>query len=210
MATKRKGIRKNRKIKFSEKNYIEKTYMNRTRAVIPVQLDSIDDLYMKHDYKKMELSDSVCAYIEEIAYMIPVHTDVILEIHCPRIDEEYQAKIKKNIKNNYGIEIDDVDYDLAFNYKKALIMALAGILVLIINILLENLTTAGIITRFLPYLVNVIWWVAIWDMIEIIFLDNRELKWKRLNYQQLYDSTITFVFDDEENNVEEKDTKKNK
>ena len=27
---------------------------------------------MKHDYLKMELSDSVCKYIEEIAYMIPI------------------------------------------------------------------------------------------------------------------------------------------
>ena len=41
MATKRKGIRKNRKIKFSEKNYIEKTYMRRGKAVIPVKLEKI-------------------------------------------------------------------------------------------------------------------------------------------------------------------------
>ena len=52
---KRKGARKNRKIKFSEKNYIEKNYFHRTRAVIPVKLDKIEDLYMKHDYKMMEL-----------------------------------------------------------------------------------------------------------------------------------------------------------
>ena len=59
MATKRKGIRKNRKIKFSEKNYIEKTYMRRGKAVIPVKLEKISDLYMEHDYKQVELADSV-------------------------------------------------------------------------------------------------------------------------------------------------------
>ena len=46
-----------------------------------------------------------------------------------------------------------------------------------------------------------VWWVAIWDMIEILALGNQEIKWKRLNNQQLYDSTIKFVFDDK---VEEK------
>ena len=98
MATKRKGIRKNRKIKFSEKNYIEKTYMRRGKAVIPVKLEKISDLYMEHDYKQVELADSVCNYIEEIAYMIPIHKDIILEIHCPKVDEEEQSKIKKSIK----------------------------------------------------------------------------------------------------------------
>ncbi len=194
--TKRKGARKNRKIKFSEKNYIEKNYFHRTRAVIPVQLDKIEDLYMKHDYKKMELSDSVCDYIEEIAYMVPVNTDIILEIHCPRIDEEYQNKIKKNIKNNYGIEIDDIDYDLSVNNRQSMIMFLVGVIILILNVLLESYLT-GFIGKIFPYFVSVIWWVAIWDMIEIQFMENREIKWKRLNYQQLYDSTITFVFDDE-------------
>ena len=43
---------------------------------------------------------------------------------------------------------------------------------------------------------SVVWWVAIWDMVEIIFLDNQEIKAKRLNNQQLYDSTIKFVFDE--------------
>ena len=199
MPKKRKGARKNRKIKFSEKNYIEQTYFNRTRAVIPIKLDKIEDLYMKHDYKMMELSDSVCDYIEEIAYMIPVNTDIILEIHCPRIDEEYQSKIKKNIKNNYGIEIDDADYDLSVNNKQSNMMIIIGLIVLIINVFLEDVLT-GFIGKLFPYFVSVIWWVAIWDMIEIQFMENRDIKWKRLNYLQLYDSTITFVFDDEEEN----------
>ena len=36
MPAKRKGNRKNRKIKFSELNYVEKNYMRRGKAVIPV------------------------------------------------------------------------------------------------------------------------------------------------------------------------------
>ena len=32
-------------------------------------------------------------YIEEIAYMIPINTDIVLEIHCPKVDEETQTKI---------------------------------------------------------------------------------------------------------------------
>jgi len=193
----RKNIknRKNRKIKFSELNYVEKNYMQRGKAVIPVHLEKISDLYMEHDYKQMQLSDSVCDYIEEIAYMIPINTDIIIEIHCPEIDEEMQNKIKKNIKNNYGMEIDDNEYDLSVNNKRALVFAVVGILLLIFNILTENLG------RIFADFISVVWWVAIWDMVEILILDNQELKGKRLNNQQLYDSTIRFVFENE--NIED-------
>ena len=188
MPAKRKGIRKNRKIKFSEANYVEKNYMRKGKAVIPVELKSIDDLYMKHDYKKMELADSVCDYIEEIAYMIPINTDIVLEIHCPEIDEETQAKVKKSIKNNYGIEIDDTEYDLSINRMKAGFFALIGIVLIVVNILLEKFS---IFSNFL----SVVWWVFIWDMVELLVMDNQEIKWKRLNYQQLYDASYEFVFD---------------
>ena len=191
MPAKRKGKRKNRKIKFSELNYVEKNYMQRGKAIIPVKLEKISDLYMKHDYKQMELSDSVCNYIEEIAYMVPINTDIVLEIHCPEIDEELQNKIKKNIKNNYGMEIDDNEYDLAINNRRAIIFAIVGILLLIVHILIEKFG------RLFADFLSVVWWVAIWDMIEILVLDNQEIKSDRLNNQQLYDSTIIFVFNED-------------
>ena len=174
--------------------------MQRGKAVIPVKLEKISDLYMKHDYKEMELSDSVCAYIEEIAYMVPINTDIILEIHCPEIDEEQQTKAKKCIKNNYGMEIDDNEYDLSINNRRALIFTIVGLILLIINILTEDL--GRVFSDFL----SVVWWVAIWDMVEILVLDNQDIKWKRLNNQQLYDSTIKFVFDEEFEKIQEKES----
>ena len=192
-------IRKNRKIRFSELNYVEKHYMEKGKAVIPVELEDISDLYMKHDYKQMEISDSVCSYIEEIAYMIPINTDIVLEIHCPEIDEDFQNKIKKNIKNNYGMEIDDNEYDLAANNKRAFVLAVVGILLLIFNILIEGLG------RIFSDFISVVWWVAIWDMVEILIIENQDIKSKRLNNQQLYDSTITFVFEDKKSLNKNKD-----
>lgn len=197
MAAKRSKRRKNRKIKFSEDAYIEKNYMKGGKAIIPIKLEKLSDLYMKHDYKQMELSDEMCNYIEEIAYMVPINTDIILEVHTPRLTEEEQIKVKKSIKNNYGIEIDDDDYDMSINNLKSGIFLIIGIILLIINLLTENLSNWHLST-FFSYLLSVAWWVCIWDMLEILFGDNTEIKWKRLNHQQLYDAQITFVFDDEE------------
>lgn len=183
-------IRKNRRIKYNEENYINKNYMVNGKAVIPVALDNIDDLFMKHDYKKFELSDDVCKYIEEIAYMIPISTDIIIELHCPEIDDITKQKMIKAIKNNYGMEIDDVDYDISKVNVRSFIYGFIGLLILVINLITEKYIGA-VLSNF----ICVVWWVAIWEMVELQTIEKSDLKWKRLNYQQLYDADITFIFD---------------
>ena len=101
------------------------------------------------------------------------------------------------------MEIDDNEYDLSINNRRALIFTIVGVILLIINILIEDL--GRVFSDFL----SVVWWVAIWDMVEILVLDNQEIKWKRLNNQQLYDSTIKFVFEDTYDEEEETSSIKN-
>ncbi|MBQ9853482.1 MAG: hypothetical protein IJO57_00415 [Bacilli bacterium] len=194
----KKFKRKNRRIKYNEENYINKNYMRYGRAIIPVQLNSIDELFMKHDYKQFELSDDVCKYIEEIAYMIPMSTDITIEIHCPEVNDIQKEKMIKAIKNNYGMEIDDMDYEINKVNSKSFIYGNVGLIILIINLLTEKY-----IGPVLSNFICVIWWVAIWEMAELQTMDKQDLKWKRLNYQQLYDANITFVFE----NIEQNDTK---
>ena len=182
--------RKNRRIKYNEENYINVNYVVDGKAVIPVELDSTNDLFMKHDYKKFELSDDVCKYIEEIAYMIPMDMDIVIELHCPKVDEDTKTKMVKAIRNNYGMDIDDADYDIARVNRRSLIYGLIGIIILIINLITEKYIGA-VLSNF----ICVVWWVAIWEMVELQTIEKHDLKWKRLNYQQLYDAEITFVFD---------------
>ena len=192
MENKRSIRRKNRKIKFSEDQYVEKQYMVNGKAIIPVQLKKLSDLYMEHDYKQVELSDSVCAYIEEIAYMIPINTDIVIEIHCPKVENKIQDKLIRSIRNNYGIEIDDVDYEIMLQNRRSITLAIIGICMLAVNLITDKYI-GSILSNF----ICVVWWVAIWDMIEIQAMDKSECKAKRLNYQQLYDAQITFVFEED-------------
>jgi hypothetical protein len=125
--------------------------------------------------------------------MIPIDTEIELEIHCPRVDVYTQQKMAKAIKNNYGIEIDDVDYELREDHKKSLILLAIGLVLLVINILTEDVL-GQVFSNFL----SVVWWVLIWDVSEMYFFDRTEYQSKRLNYQQLYDAKTFFVFNDEE------------
>ena len=186
--------RRNKKIKFDEDLYIEKYYYQNDKVVIPLKLDNISDLYMKHDYKQMELSYSVSDYIEEIAYMVPVNVDIAIEIHCPKTTAKQKEKIKQTIKNNYGMEIDETEYDISVSNRKSIILLVVGIIFLIGYIILDRYYSSTILEELLC----IFWWVAIWNVIEIQTLDKVELKDKRLNFQQLYEANITFVTEDEE------------
>ena len=186
----KKIARRNRRIKYNEENYINKNYMVNDKAVIPVDLEEVDDLFMRHDYKKYEMSDDVCKYIEEIAYMIPLDVDIIIELHCPEVDNDRKEKMIKAIRNNYGMEIDDIDYDISRVNTKSIIFCLVGLIILIINLITEQY-----IGPVLSNFICVVWWVAIWETIELQTIEKTDLKWKRLNHQQLYDAEITFRFD---------------
>ena len=185
--------RKNRKIKYDEENYINLNYMVNGKAVIPVELEAVDDLFMKHDYKQFELSDDVCKYIEEIAYMIPMSTDIVIELHCPKVDDVFKQKMIRAIRNNYGMEIDDIDYDLNKVNARSWFYGIVGIAILVFNLLTEK-----IIGEVLSNFICDVWWVAIWEMVELQTIEKPDLRWKRLNHQQLYDAEITFVFDKDE------------
>ncbi len=186
--------RRNKKIKFDEDLYIEKYYYHNDKVVIPLKLDNISDLYMKHDYKQMELSYSVSDYIEEIAYMVPVNVDIVIEIHCPKTTAKQKEKIKQTIKNNYGMEIDETEYDISVSNRKSIILLLVGVILLIGYILLDRYYSSTILEELLC----IFWWVAIWNVIELQTLEKVELKDKRLNFQQLYEANITFVTESEE------------
>ena len=124
---KNRKVRKNRKIRYNEEQFLKKHYIEHGKAVIPVLLEDIDDLYMKHDYKKLEMSSSVFEYIEEVADMVPMDTDIVLEIHCPKISEEQQDKIAKTMKYNFAMEMDDADFEVGRINRKSMISPIISI-----------------------------------------------------------------------------------
>ena len=94
------------------------------------------------------------------------------------------------IRNNYGMDIDDADYDISKVNKRSVIYGLIGLLILVINLITEKYIGA-VLSNFICF----VWWVALWEMVELQTIEKADLRWKRLNYQQLYDAEIKFVFD---------------
>lgn len=180
----------NKKIKFREKDYVEKNYIREDgKAVIPIYIKDMESLYMKHDFKKLVMSDDIFNYIEEIASIIPFKYDIVLEFHCKELSIEEQARVKKIIKNNYGMEIDDIDYETRINKYISIVLFLLGLLFLVLAYVVE-----GGILEIIKEILLIVGWVVLWDLIENIIFTNNKRKIERLNKMQLYDSHVEFVF----------------
>ena len=165
------------------------------KAVIPIKINKLDDLYMKHDYLKLDLSDAVSDYIEEIAYLIPQRTDIVLEIHYnEEISNNQQSRIRKVFKANYGSDIDDIDYDLRNHKYKSIILFLFGAFFIFLSFIANNFGHS--LTGFIAEFFMISGWVFIWDIVETLSTRRSELISKRINKLQLYDADITFIFDD--------------
>jgi len=185
----------NHRIRYSEKDFVEKNYMRDGKAVIPIKINKLDDLYMKHDYLKLDLSDQVFDYIEEVAYIIPRNVDIVLEVHYhDEISENQQKRIKKVFKSNYGSDIDDIDYDLRMNNYKSIVLFMFGAFFIFMSFIFNNLTFA--LAEFIAEFFMISGWVFIWDIVETVSIKRSELISKRINKLQLYDADITFIFDD--------------
>lgn len=181
----------NRKIKFREKDYVENNYIREDgKAVIPIELKHLDDLYMAHDYEKLVLSDEISNYIKEVASIIPFKYDIVLEFHCHEIDLDRQERIKRIIKNNYGMEIDDLDYENRLETYTSLALSIIGIIFLLICFALPESTWS-----IIKEMTSIVGWVILWDILENIIFTISRRRLERLNILQIYDSQIEFVFD---------------
>jgi len=184
----------NHRIRYSEKDFVQKNYMKDGKAVIPIKINTLDDLYMRHDYLKLDLSDQVFNYIEEVAYLIPANVEIILEVHYhDEISENQQQRIKKVFKANYGSDIDDIDYNLRMNNYKSIILFLFGAFFIFMSFIFNNLTFP--IAEFIAEFFMISGWVFIWDIVETISIKRSELLTKRINKLQLYDANINFIFE---------------
>ena len=179
-----------RKIKFNEQDYIEKHYIKGENAVIPIKIEKISQFYNNYDLKELTMNDELTKYIDNITYLIPVSYSITLEFHTPQLSEEEQRKIKKMIKMNYSMDIDDIEYSMKINFWKTMTLLTIGLSLLIITYLISSYIWT-IATECLTIAAS----VAIWNAVETLLLENSSLKYKKNDSLQLYDAKVIFIFD---------------
>ena len=177
-----------KKIKFNADKFLHDKYIKGDYAVIPIQVNSMDEFYDRYDSSKNTLSPDLASYIEKCVYNIPIDYKLILKISCPNLKEDDKKEIERLFKIHYGLIIHDKDLDLKINEFDVTWLFALGFIVLAITYLFGNY-----IQSYLKEILVIAGWFAIWESVDNLVLGRRKIRIDRRNYMQLYETEIAYI-----------------
>ena len=178
--------------RFDAKSYLLHHYVKDEKAVIPIHVTSIDDLFCSYSKNKVELNPELVSYIEDVTYYIPYEYSIEFELDGTLFSDDEKAMITASLKDYFGMLAYDKKVELKYNTKKAITLFTTGIIVLCISFLMSG----GYGIGFLKEVLSIIGTFAIWEFVDTIWFDRSSKKIDVLNAGQVAVATIDFVEDE--------------
>lgn len=182
---------------FDSKLYMNQHYIKDEKAIIPIYITNIDDIYISYDEQKQVLRSELISYIEDIAYYVPYDISIVLEFSGYSFKEEEKVRLMENITNQFGMKTHDMEVELNYNAKKAIKLFVVGSIVLAISFMIRTLQY----TNYVSEILSIIGTFSIWEFVNTIWFERKEKRVNKLNAGQL--SVCTVTFQEEEKNESE-------
>lgn len=182
---------------FDSKLYMNQHYIKDEKAIIPIYIKNIDDIYISYDEQKQVLRPELISYIEDIAYYVPYDISIVLEFSGYSFKEEEKVRLMENITNQFGMKTHDMEVELNYNAKKAIKLFVVGSIVLAISFMIRTLQY----TNYVSEILSIIGTFSIWEFVNTIWFERKEKRVNKLNAGQL--SVCTVTFQEEEKNESE-------
>ena len=81
---------------FDSKLYMNQHYIKDEKAIIPIHITNLEELYISYDQKKQVLRPELISYIEEIAYYVPYDISIVLAFSGYSFTQEDKVKLMEN------------------------------------------------------------------------------------------------------------------
>lgn len=185
----REHIKRFKKYDFDAEQYIISHYIRGEKAVIPIEFQTIDDLFSLYHPRDRAIHPDIISYIEHIVYYIPYEYSVVLEFIGPSLTEEEKVHITKVLYDYFGLVAHDKKVDLRFNMHKAAILFLFGFAFLYLSYLLSSHSN----WKFLNDVISIAGTFSIWELVNTLWLERSQIRIASLNAGQLATSTIQFI-----------------
>lgn len=188
----------NKTKQYLKENYDSKLYVNRhyikdEKAVIPIHIHDIGELYISYDLQRQIFNPDMISYIEDIAYYIPYDYSIVIEFSGISFTEEEKAQLMENVTDQFGMKTHDMDVELNYNTKKAMKLFLIGSIVLAISFIIQTMNY----TVYISEILSIIGTFSIWEFVNTIWFERKEKIIDKMNAGQLSACTVAFKDDDE-------------
>ena len=170
--------------------FVKDFYVEKGLAYISCNVNSYYDIIDRYSVKGYEwLEESFARFIEENAIYIPPEYPIVLEICNHRFTKEQQACIEETIADYYALKMGDVQMSMQSNRRR--IIFLLG-LMLFFAVFVYIASQFPGLPRPVAEAPFVLFWMALWDAAEFLFLDGRDLQEDKLEAAQLASMKVTF------------------
>ena len=181
-------IKRYLKANFDTKLYISKHYIKDEKAIIPIHVEKLEDIYTSYGNYQSVLKQEFISYIMEIAYYIPYEYSIVLEFEGIKFTIEEKENLVKNISEQLGLITHDTEIELKYNARKALKLFLIGSMILLLSFIIRNVNY----TLYFSEIISIIGTFSLWEFVDTVWFDRRKKKIDKMNAGQL--STCTVVF----------------
>lgn len=178
---------------YDSKLYINRHYIKDEKAVIPIHINNIGELYVSYDSQRQIFNPDMISYIEDIAYYIPYDYSIVLEFSGISFTEEEKAQLMENVTDQFGMKTHDMDVELNYNTKKAMKLFLIGSIVLAISFIIQTMNY----TAYISEILSIIGTFSIWEFVNTIWFERKEKIIDKMNAGQLSACTVAFKDYDE-------------
>ncbi len=202
----KKNLKKFKNAKFNYNKFVKKYYMEKGEAYITIKVNSIDDIISRYSIKEYEwINPEFADYIEECVEYIPLETGIVIEICGVEFTEEEQEVITDVIKNYFGLKLEDKEFDIRINNRKAYKLLALGVLTVLVLIGIQYFSISPVISE----LILLALWFFIWEYGDYRLLINSNLKLEKTEAGQLASAKIRFIEneDDSESKKEKMEVK---
>lgn len=164
-------------------------YDKNGRAIVEINVYDAEALMSNFDSEGKEvLSKESAEFIDNAIKGLPRKKDIHLYVACEDYNKKKEQEYRNAIVNYYVNEFADKDIKLRSNWFWAIVLLLisfAGFALLHLLHLDEILYT-------LSYLLDIGFWVLAWEAVDIMVLQQRELRDEQKKDLKIIFSTITF------------------
>ena len=164
-------------------------YDKNGRAIVEINVYDAEVLMSNFDSEGKEvLSKESAEFIDNAVKGLPRNKDIHLYVACQDYNKKKEQEYRNAIVNYYVNEFADKDIKLRSNW----IWSTMLLLISFLGFALLHLLHLDEVLYTLSYLLDIGFWVLAWESVDIMVLQQRELRDEQKKDLKIIFSTITF------------------
>lgn len=177
---------------FDKERYLQQQVLDSDQhAVLRIQLDTLQDAFSKFSPSHYEeLDEDLASHIDTLVYPIPLKYPLLFEFQTASSTPAQEETLAQVLKTYYCLRRADKVLDLRINMVKTFALFTLGAILLSFSYVLASSGNGS----FFPEFMNIAGTFSLWECVNMILLERRDIQLEKRNAEQTASASIRFQY----------------